>query len=97
MVEEPSTLLELYEQNSINGKLIHMIKTSVSFVHLTDEYTKLKVAASRNDMMEEIHKVVVKYPNNTIHFKYQEIIYRSNVYDTTQYPEVVCIYYLLPE
>ena len=94
--EEPITLLESYERNRINGKLINTIKIVESFIHSSDDITKLKIINARNNMMGEIHKIMLIYPEDTIHITYHEIIHKSNIYLSQQYKEVVCSYYLLP-
>ena len=96
--EEPQTLLEQYTENRINGKLSSMLKTQTSFANSTVdtiEINRLKSADARIRMMEEIHKIMIKFPDDTIHLQYKEKTFPTAIYSGPVHSETVCTYYLL--
>ena len=96
--EEPITLLEQYKANRSNGYLCTILKTQISFANSTAdtiEINRLKSADARIKMMEEIHKIMVEFPDDTIHLIYKEKTYPTPIYAGPVHCETVCTYYLL--
>lgn len=96
--EEPNTLLEQYKAKRSNGILLSPLKTYMSFANSTTdtiEINRLKSADARIRMMEEIHKIMVEFPDDTIHLRYYEITFPTPIYAGPVHSETVCTYYLL--
>ena len=96
--EELATLLEQYKANRSNGNLCTTLKIQISFANSTTdtiEINSLKSADARIKMMEEIHEIMIKFPDDTIHLIYKEKTFPTPIYAGPVHCETVCTYYLL--